>query len=164
MNPNGWQGAVAAIRVTRCAAAAFLALAAAGSLAAQTPSREPNALAEPAKTVGGAASQHTVRSGIDGRLQLLAKELDLDSRQQDEVRRILLQQRSDVNQVWNDPSLPSATRIAATRAIGDKTAERIRAVLDDAQREKYSKPRPPGVAAGGTSADLATWIDKANGR
>jgi hypothetical protein len=164
MISNVWLAAVASTNVRRTAAAAVLALAAAGTLAAQTPAQEPTAVTEPATAGGRADPRHAVHSGVDARVQLLTKELDLDARQQGEVRKILLQQRAEVRQAWNDESVPAAMRVAATRAIGDKTAERIRAILNDGQREKYVKPRPAGMTVGGTSADLATWMDKVNGR
>jgi Spy/CpxP family protein refolding chaperone len=98
-------------------------------------------------------------SAIDRRVQLLARELDLDERQQAEVRRILLQQRSDVQKIWSNDSQPAALRIAATHAIGERTAASIRALLGEKQREKYLKAQPklPDHEASATSVD--SWIN-----
>jgi hypothetical protein len=96
-------------------------------------------------------------SALDSRVQLLSKELDLDARQQAEVRGILLRQKAEVSQVWSDEATPAAIRVAATRAIVDKTADRIRAVLNDEQREKYIKPLPP-EARETNPADLESYL------
>lgn len=103
-------------------------------------------------------------SGLDERVRLLAKELILNPHQQDEVRGILLQQQADVARAWHDESLPAATRVAATRAAQERTAERIRAILNDAQRERFSKPRPADAKLGGSPGDLANWMEAMNGR
>lgn len=97
-------------------------------------------------------------TGIDGRVQLLARELDLDEHQQAEVRKILVRQREEVKQAWSNEAVPSEVRIATLRAAGDRTATRIRAILNDSQREKYIKARP--APAGHTQAEssLDSWI------
>ena len=82
------------------------------------------------------------KTGIDGRVELLARELGLDAGQQAQVRAALLQQQVEVRRAWSDESQPAPLRVAATRAIGDRTAERIRSILTDEQREKYLKARP----------------------
>jgi hypothetical protein len=98
-------------------------------------------------------------SAIDGRVQLLARELDLDATQQVEVRKMLVQQRADTARAWSDESMPSAMRVAATRAIGDRTAERIRAILNDKQREKYLKARPSLSDNAQPATKVESWID-----
>src|SRR5258708_4312770 len=86
-----------------------------------------------------AADKHTPATSLDERVHLVAKELDLDANQQARLKSILLAQRAEVTKAWNDPSVPAAVRIATTQAISEKTAERIRGVLNDEQRGKYAK-------------------------
>jgi hypothetical protein len=102
---------------------------------------------------------HEQRSGIDGRVQLLASELDLNPDQQAAVRRILLQQRAEVGQVWSNDSQPAQVRVAATRAIGDRTAERIRAILNEEQREQYHKARPSLPDRAQSTDQVESWIN-----
>jgi Spy/CpxP family protein refolding chaperone len=101
---------------------------------------------------------HRAANGLDGRVQLLAKELDLDEHQQAEVRKILLQQREEVKQAWSNPSVPSEVRIATMRAAGDRTAARIRAILNDSQRERYIKARPATPDHPQPASELDSWI------
>lgn len=98
---------------------------------------------------------------MDNRVRLLARELQLDARQQSEVTKILQQQRSDVAKVWSDPSVSAALRIAATQAIGDKTADKIRALLNDAQRSKYILPRQHEAPVGAPGGDVQKWLQTA---
>ena len=76
------------------------------------------------------------KSGLEERVQLLAKELDLDTRQQTSVKAILAAQRAEMLKAWSDPSVPAAVRVGTTQAISARTSERIRAVLTESQREK----------------------------
>jgi len=144
-------------RVIR-ASALMIALATGGAQAAGATAQESGAVAEVAKTSHRATPAPAARSGIDGRVQLLTKELDLDARQQVEVRKILVQQRAEVLQAWSDESLPAQMRVAGTRAIGNRTAERIRAILNDAQREKYIKPKPSLPDQAQPAGNLESWI------
>jgi hypothetical protein len=81
------------------------------------------------------------RTGLESRIRLLTAELDLDADQQTEVRKILLQQAAAVSRVWNDESMPAATRIAATGTIGNETEDRIRALLTAEQKKRYNLPK-----------------------
>lgn len=103
-------------------------------------------------------------SPLDRRIALLARELDLDAAQQLKVRALLEGQREQIVRVWQDESLPGALRVARTRAISERTEDGIRALLTDAQRQKYLKPRTDPAAMGGTPDDLATYMDKMNRR
>jgi hypothetical protein len=126
-------------------------------------------LAQPARARSeGAALPAPVRnshvpqarsSGIENRVRLLAAELELDANQQARVRRILEDQRALTVKAWGDESVPSAVRVKATQAIGEQTADRIRAVLSARQRERYSKRLPPEVRGGTTSASVEGYID-----
>lgn len=124
----------------------------------------PAATTTPAPAQVRPAARPVQKPGLEGRVQLLASELGLDERQQADVRRILQQQSIEVRRAWNDASLPPQLRIAATRAISDKTAERIRALLTDAQREKYTKARPAMPAQEQSPAELDRWVGAVGGQ
>ena len=80
---------------------------------------------------------------LDERVAFYAKELNLDAHQQSELRRLLIEQRERVQQLWSETTMPAAQRIQATKAIEDATSDRIRAMLNEEQRKKYNPPRPP---------------------
>ena len=83
---------------------------------------------------------------LEGRVAIYAQALNLDANQQVRLRALLMLQKDQVQQVWNDTSLTAAARVHATKVIGDATGDRIRAMLTDEQRRKYTPPRPPKVA------------------
>jgi len=95
---------------------------------------------------------------LDNRVQLMAKELDLDANQQARLKSILLAHRAEVTKAWNDPSVPAAVRIATTQAVSEKTAERIRAVLNDEQRAKYAKAHQRDARVGAPGGDVQKWM------
>ncbi len=101
---------------------------------------------------------------LDQRVQLMAKELGLDAGQQLELKGILLNQRAEVLAVWNNESVPAAVRVGATQAITEKTADRIRTILTDAQREKFSKSRPHDTPVGAPGSDLQKWMTATQGQ
>jgi hypothetical protein len=126
-----------------------------GSAATMTP---------PPASDAGARAHRAQRSGLANRVQLMTKELDLDVRQQTELKTILEAQRSEVSRVWSDPSVPSAVRVGATQAIGERTADRIRAMLSDAQRKKYIQPRQHEAPVGAPGGDVQTWMSATQGQ
>ena len=63
-------------------------------------------------------------------MALLTKELDLDARQQESVRTILLLQRAEVIKATSDVSVPAAIRVSALQGISEHTADRIRRRID----------------------------------
>src|SRR5580765_5023432 len=78
-----------------------------------------------ASTAAGSAAvrSHTPRtptSTLDSRIQLMAKELDLDAGQQAKLKSILLAHRAEVTKAWSDPAVPAAVRIATTQAASEK--------------------------------------------
>jgi hypothetical protein len=103
-------------------------------------------------------SHHTRAASIDDRVQLMAKELGLDANQQARLKSILLAQRAEMAKAWNDPSVPAAVRVATTQAVSEKTAERIRAVLNDEQREKYAKAHQRDAPVGAPGGDVQKWM------
>jgi Spy/CpxP family protein refolding chaperone len=122
-----------------------------------------NATAQPEPTSaqpGPAPTRH--RSALEQRITLLAAELSLDAQQQAQVRGILEDQREQVMRVWNDSSLPAADRVSATRVIGDRTADRIRAILTEEQKAKYHQARKPrGAEENSPSPSVEEWMKAA---
>ena len=115
----------------------------------------------PAAATPAPGSVHRApRAGIAGRVQLLTAELGLDARQQQAVASVLVQQRTEVAKVWSDPSVPAALRVSA---IGDTTAERIRAILNEDQRKKYMQPRQHEAPVGAPGGDVQKWMQSAQG-
>jgi Spy/CpxP family protein refolding chaperone len=108
---------------------------------------------------GRHAHRRASSSSLDARVKLLTTELKLTPQQQQSVRKILEDQRQQVARAWSDTSVPSAVRVKATQAIGDRTADQIRALLTEEQRAKYVKPRQPGTSA--ASADVEQWMNAA---
>lgn len=101
-------------------------------------------------------------SGLEERMRLLTAELGLDAQQQSDVRRLLLEQREQMKRIWSDTSIPPAYRVNATRAIGDKTADRIRALLNEEQKAKYvaaRKPREP--QSSDSKRSVEDWMNAA---
>jgi hypothetical protein len=108
--------------------------------------------------------RHDARS-LDKRVTMLSKALGLDAKQQSELRRVLEDQREQVNKIWNDTSVPAAQRVSATQAITDKTADQIRALLSEEQKKLYSPPKPPREAAAGSPRpSVETWMSPARAR
>lgn len=99
---------------------------------------------------------------LERRIRLLARELDLNTSQQESVRRILEDQQSQVRAVLSDPRIAPAQRGAAIGAIQERTADQIRSVLSEEQKQKYHKPKP--ISAGSQHPDVQTWLDVANGK
>ncbi len=99
-------------------------------------------------------------SNLDERVVAMAKALDLDANQQSELRHVLEQQRAQIVKVWSETTIPAVNRVGATQAIGEQTADRIRALLDDEQKRKYSAPRQPRAAASRVGErSVEDWMD-----
>ena len=106
------------------------------------------------------AQRYRNGTGLDDRVNTLTKALDLDATQQSGLRKVLEGQREQVARVWNDESAPAAYRVSATRAISNKTADQIRALLNDEQKKKYNPPKPHSTAAGSTGPSVEDWMNK----
>jgi hypothetical protein len=178
MTPVAESRKLSGMRIQVFIAAALLSLAAGEAVAegvaggpapGQAAPAQAAVAAEPGDAVATKSAprrvaQRGARSGIDTRVQLLAKELDLDERQRVEVRRILVQQREEVKQAWSDESVPAEVRVATMRAAGDRTAARIRAILNDSQRDKYIKARPAAAGQAKAPSELDSWIGAVGGK
>lgn len=97
-------------------------------------------------------------AALDARVRLLATELQLTPEQQSKVRALLARQREQVQQLWREPDMAPPLRIGRMQAIGDRTADAIRGLLDEAQRQKYIQPRQREAAVGAAGADVEGWI------
>jgi hypothetical protein len=102
---------------------------------------------------------------LEERVAVLSKALDLDARQRSELRKVLEDQREQVSRVWRDTSVPAAYRVSTTRAITDRTADRIRALLNEEQRKRYNPPKPPhGATPGSARPDVEAWMNPRQAR
>jgi small-conductance mechanosensitive channel len=111
------------------------------------------------------SAQHRARTNLGDRIATYTRELNLDAKQQSQLRALLLQQREQVLRVWNDTSIPAVQRVHATRAISEATADGIRAMLTEEQRKKYNPPRPARDSTAQPGApSAADWINAANSR
>jgi hypothetical protein len=138
------------------AACAFAgsATAVADTAATAAPAAPASAHLEPLRT----PSHPRAGGTLDHRLKVLAKALDLDARQEAELRRILESQRQAVTKIWSDPALLSAERVPATRAAEERTAEQIRAILNDEQKKRYNPPKPQGAEA--PPPNVEAWMER----
>jgi hypothetical protein len=115
------------------------------SASSATPAPRP-----PARVRAGGSLQH--------RVDVLAKALQLDARQRTELLAILESQRQAVSNIWSDPKLLPAERTPATRALQERTANQIRAILSEQQKKLYNPPKPQGDAP--PSPNVAEWMKK----
>jgi hypothetical protein len=97
-------------------------------------------------------------SGLEERVAAITRALDLDASQQGAVRWVLRAQREEAQRIWEDESVPSAIRIAETRALSRRTAERIRALLNAKQRERYVPSFPGQSESSVSSARVEDWL------
>jgi len=102
------------------------------------------------------------RSGLEARVAKLSQALGLDAVQQAALRKLLQEQRRQVQWIWSEPSVPAADRVAATRVLSARTADRIRAMLTEEQRKKYEGPPQgdPGEAIRAVHMEDWMKVDK----
>ena len=105
--------------------------------------------------------RHHYGSSLDDRVRILSHALDLDAMQQSELRKVLEGQREQVKRIWSDISVPAAYRVIATQAMSDKTADQIRALLNEEQRKKYKPPRQHDAADGSAKPSVEDWMNVA---
>lgn len=126
-----------------------LALAVGGLVGAQVSADVQPSTAKAASTQ---APLHRKGLSLEDHVNILTKALDLDVKQQAELRRLLENQREQIRNLWDDTSVPPADRVNATRVISNRTADRIRAMLNDEQKKKYNPPPQPHEAAPDSSS------------
>lgn len=101
------------------------------------------------------------RSGgqrLEVRVKLLTEKLDLDPKQQVEVKRLLERERQQILQVRTNTNRSAVDRALAIQAIGDKTSDQVRAMLNEEQKKKYPAARPPRDAKIAPQADVEHWM------
>ena len=112
--------------------------------------------------------RRTTAPGPDAQLRRLTADLKLDSAQQAKVKPILVARNDQMHRLQQDTRLTPAERRQRALAIGDQSAEQIRAQLTDAQRALYVQPRVtttvaqagPAGRRGGMAASPATAPNK----
>jgi hypothetical protein len=77
------------------------------------------------------------RLTLEERVQTLAKNLALSEAQQSAVKKILEERQQETLRIRLDPSMTGSARIDKFRALQERTVEKIRAVLNEEQKEKY---------------------------
>ncbi len=99
---------------------------------------------------------------LDKRVALFKKALSLDSAQEVKLRQILADQRDAVRRVWADKKLLPAERAPATRAVEQRTGDRIRDILTEPQKLKYNPPKPPAPPTPASGApSVEAWMQRA---
>jgi len=104
------------------------------------------------------------RSSIDNRVKSLAKWLDLNERQQSELKKVLWSRHDQVIKILRAQSLSSVDRVNQFRAINENTVERITALLNEEQKEKYNPPRQPEAPGISPKASLEDWLKVTKGQ
>jgi hypothetical protein len=108
------------------------------------------------------ATSRTQAAGtLQHRVDVLARALDLSERQKAALLGILEAQRAAVTKIWNDSSLSPAERAPATRAVEEHTADQIRAILSEQQRQHYNPRKPDSVQT--PPPDLEKWMAMTRG-
>jgi len=95
---------------------------------------------------------------IDDRVKSLAKSLDLDEKQQTELKGVLWSRHEQIIKMLRAESRSPVDRITQLRAINDGTVKRITALLNEEQRKKYNPaghPEAPGISP---KASLEDWL------
>jgi hypothetical protein len=102
-------------------------------------------------------THRTVGQGIDETVRRLTRGLELDPGQQAKLRDILLDQQRQVRKLRSENSGRAVDWAGETAAIVDQAKVRIRAMLNDEQRKKYSTDVPREMTAP-AHADLQHWM------
>jgi hypothetical protein len=102
-------------------------------------------------------AHHTPGQGMDESVRRLTGSLDLDSAQQAKLREILWDHHRRVMKLRNEDSTVAVDRAGATLALLDRTKARIRDILNEEQRKKYSVDVPRDQTAP-AQADLQHWM------
>lgn len=73
----------------------------------------------------------------DMQLRRMTKHLDLSADQQSQIKPILESRQQQMQQLWQDQSVPREERHQKMEAIQQDTTEKIEAVLNDTQKQKF---------------------------
>jgi hypothetical protein len=143
--------------------AAIMLVAAGSSAAAAEPALDQSAgdtVARPptATPVARPAARVRTDGSLQHRVDVLSTALQLDARQRALLVSILASQRQAVSKIWSDPALLPAERTPATRAVEERTADQIRAILSEEQRRRYNPAKPQGAAP--PLPNVEDWMQK----
>jgi hypothetical protein len=105
---------------------------------------------------------HNKRSRIDDRVEALAKYLELNEQQRSAIRTILVQRQQEILQMRLAPSSTGGTPPDRFRAIEDQAMDRIRATLDEGQRNKYDPISQWSLPSEPQQRSVEDWL-KASG-
>jgi len=119
-------------------------------------------LAAAAQTTGSVIPQRHAknvyrRRSLDEHVKSFAKALNLDEAQQASVKAILERQQVEARRLQFDQSLSGSDRIGKFRALQQETVLRIRAILNDEQRQKYD-PLNHGTQISPSDPSLEDWL------
>jgi hypothetical protein len=87
----------------------------------------------------------------------MSRGLNLDPGQQSTLRQILLDQQRQIQKLRRESPQAGVDWVAVTMGIVDQTKTRIRAILSDEQKGKYSTDVPREMTAT-AQADLQHWM------
>ena len=99
------------------------------------------------------------RVTLEDRVKVLARNLNLDQAQQDDVLKILQARAEESLRIRRDTSISGSARIEQFRALQDTIVLQIRAVLNEEQKKKYD---PLAVRTREPAADQKTvedWLE-----
>jgi len=118
----------------------------------------PSAGSPPAAGVRRPPGHRTVAQGIDENVRRLTRGLDLTAEQQSKLREILWDRHRQITNLRSERLDAGADRVGLNVAIQDRTKARIRAILNEDQKKKYSTDVPRDMTAP-AQADLKHWMD-----
>jgi hypothetical protein len=99
----------------------------------------------------------TAGQAIDETVRRMSRGLDLDAVQQQKLREILLDQQKQSRKLRDENPQAGVDWTGATVGIVDQTKTRIRAMLNEDQKKKYSTDVPREMTAP-AHADLQHWM------
>ena len=123
-----------------------------------TPDASAPEVATPRVSHHPAGRRRTAAQSLDESVHRLTVGLDLEPVQQEGLRQILADQYRRLVKLRNAGAAAPADVTATSLAIYEQTKARIRAMLNDEQRKKYSADVPRGDLAP-AQADLKHWMD-----
>ena len=95
---------------------------------------------------------------LDGQVERLSRYLDLDEAQRSTLKNILQQRQEEILLMRLTPPSDGTVQIDRVRAIEDKTAERIRASLNEEQRKKHDLLSVRRTAPAPDQRSLEDWL------
>jgi hypothetical protein len=123
----------------------------------------------PAQETNAAQQVHRVtprykRESLDERVEHLARYLDLNEGQRSALKKILIENQQEILKMRRVPSPGEELQMDRFRAIEDKTAERIGAMLTEEQRKKYDPLRVRNLNSGAQNVSVEDWLKQTRPR